>query len=127
MRKFRRAKVLQKKVFIENILFFNIRFGILLFLYNLLLIYRMSQAHSRKKTTAVATRNHLEEQPESEKTISNRTIIATVSFLSKTYGRLPCFCDHDRLRMIKHCQASILSNSSNALWHRKTKSKEKIS
>jgi len=48
------------------------------------------------------------------------------SFLSKKYGLLPCFCDHDPLGMMKRCQASTLSKSSNAFWHRHSKSKDKL-
>jgi hypothetical protein len=86
----------------------------------------MSQASSRKLTTAVASRRYAKRRRKLRRTISNRTIIATTSFLSKKYGLLPCFCDHNPLRMIKRCQASALSKSSNAFWHRKTKSKDKL-
>lgn len=58
--------------------------------------------------------------------ISNHTIIAVTTFLSKRYGLLPCFCDYDPLRMMKSCQALMLSKSSNAFWHRNSKSKDKL-
>ena len=81
----------------------------------------MPQAISRKLTTVVASRRR-----KLKRTISNRTIIATTSLLSQKYGLLPCFCDHDPLRMMKRCQVSTLSQSSNAFWHRNSKSKEKL-
>jgi len=56
-----------------------------------------------------------------KRTISNRTIIATTSLFSQRYGLLPCFCDYDPLRMMKRCQVSTLSQSSNAFWHRNEK------
>lgn len=59
------------------------------------------------------------------KVLSNHTIIAITTFLSKKYGLLPCFCNYDPLRMMKDCQALTLSKSSNAFWHRKSKSKDK--
>ncbi|CAF1274795.1 unnamed protein product [Adineta ricciae] len=48
------------------------------------------------------------------KSVSNHTMKATVSLLSKTYGLLPCFCEHDPVKY----RMMILSNSSNALWYR---------
>lgn len=51
-----------------------------------------------------------------KKPICTHAIISVVSCLSRRHGFLPCFCDHDPLRMIKQNQASILSNSFNALW-----------
>jgi hypothetical protein len=86
----------------------------------------MSQASSRKLATAVASRTYAKRREKLRTTISNHAIIAATSILSKKYGLLPCFCDRDPLRMMKHCQASTLSKSSNALWHRNTKSRDKL-
>lgn len=49
-----------------------------------------------------------------------------MSFLSKKYGLLPCFCDHNPIQLKKHDEASILSKSSNAFWHRNNKLKAKL-
>ncbi len=76
-------------------------------------------------TTIVASRMYAKQRRKLRKTISNRTIFATLSILSKRYGLLPCFCDHDPSRMMKRCQTSVLSKSSNAFWHRNTKGREK--
>ncbi|CAF1235413.1 unnamed protein product [Rotaria sordida] len=86
----------------------------------------MPQACSRKLTTAVASRIYTKRRRELKKTISNHTIIVTTSFLSKKYGLLPCFCEHDPIQMMKGPQALVLSKSSNAFWHRKSKSKGKL-
>jgi len=86
----------------------------------------MSRASSRKLTTAQASQIYAKHRRKLRRTVSNRTVIAATSFLSKKYGLLPCFCDHNPLRMIKRCQASTLSKSSNAFWHRTAKSKDKL-
>ncbi|CAF2520933.1 unnamed protein product [Rotaria sp. Silwood2] len=86
----------------------------------------MSQACSRKLATAVASRIYTKQRRNLRKTISNHTIIAATSFLSKKYDLLPCFCEHDPIRITKRCQALNLSKSSNAFWHRKSKSKVKL-
>ncbi|CAF0721007.1 unnamed protein product [Adineta steineri] len=53
--------------------------------------------------------------------ISNRTIISAISFLSKTYDILPCFCENNSIEMIKYRQELTLSKSSNAFWRRNNK------
>ncbi|CAF3528128.1 unnamed protein product [Rotaria sp. Silwood1] len=86
----------------------------------------MLQACSRKLATAVASPIYTKRRRKSKKTISNHTIIAATSFLSKKYGLVPCFCKHDPVQMIKSSQTLILPRSSNAFWHRKSKSKTKL-
>jgi len=86
----------------------------------------MSQASSRKLATARASRIYAKRRRKLRRTISNRTIINAMSFLSKRYSLLPCFCEHDPIRMIKRRQALVLSKSANAFWHRNSKSKAKL-
>jgi hypothetical protein len=83
----------------------------------------MSQAASRKLATAGASRIYAKRR---RKPVSNRTIIAAMSVLSKNYGLLPCFCDHNPVHLKTRRQASFLSNSSNAFWRQNNKSKAKL-
>ncbi|CAF1274421.1 unnamed protein product [Adineta ricciae] len=68
---------------------------------------------SNRKVVARRRRERL------RKSVSNHTMKATVSLLSKTYGLLPCFCEHDPVKY----RMMILSNSSNALWYRTKRAK----
>lgn len=60
-----------------------------------------------------------------KRTISMDSLLATTSLLSETSHRSSCSCNEDSLRIENDCQASVLSQSSNAFWHRNAKFNEK--
>jgi hypothetical protein len=86
----------------------------------------MPRASSRKLAATVASRIYSKRRQKLERSVGNRTVIAVTTLLSKKYGLLPCFCDHDPIRMVERHQALILSKSSNAFWQRDRKSKAKF-
>ncbi|UJR28828.1 hypothetical protein I4U23_010052 [Adineta vaga] len=71
----------------------------------------MSRVANRRLTTIKTLRMYTQRPPRQRlrRTISNHIIKTTVSLLSKTYGILPCFCEHDPKRL----QTMKLSKSSN--------------
>ncbi|CAM4860084.1 unnamed protein product [Rotaria socialis] len=87
----------------------------------------MSRFCSHKSMTDVALQIDSKERRKSRTIVSDCTIISATSLLSKKYGLLPCFCDYDSIGMMRHRRASLrLSKSSNAFWHRNSKSKDKL-
>lgn len=85
----------------------------------------MPQASSGTLSTVVTARRNAKRRGKLGRTISSRTLLATTSLLSEAYGLSPCSCNDDALEIDNGGQASLLSRSSNAFWHRKSKPNEK--
>ena len=108
-----------KKFSLENFILFGISHFFSLY------IYDMPRASSRTLSTVVTARRNVKRRGKLGRTISSRTLLATTSLLSEAYGLSPCSCNDDALEIENSGQASLLSRSSNAFWHRKSKSSGK--
>lgn len=85
----------------------------------------MPQASSRTLSTVVTTRRNAKRRRKLSRIISSRTLLATAPLLSETYDLSPSSCHDDALEMENGGEASLLSRSSNAFWHRKSKASGK--